>query len=141
MTRYLLDTCIISEYAKLQPDANVADWLKAQDESSLYLSALTLGEAKKGIEKLAECARKTRLQAQMIQEILERFDGRILPADTDVCLCWGELLARLEKQGKPMPTVDSLIAATASFHGMTLVTRNTRDMEASGVTLFNPWHD
>jgi len=138
---YLLDTCVVSEYAKPQPDASVANWLKTQDENSLYLSALTLGESKKGVEKLADGARKTRLRVDMIQGLLSRFEGRILPVDVEVCLRWGEMQAQLEKQGTPMPAIDGLIVATALHHQLTIVTRNTRDMEACGVALLNPWNE
>ena len=137
--RFLLDTCAISEWVKPTPDPGVQEWFAQQDEVSLYLSALSLGELKRGIEKLATGKRKTFLQKWLTVNVIQRFGDRVLPPDTDVCLRWGEMQALLEKLGKPMPAIDGLIAATALQHQLTVVTRYIRDMESSGVVLFNPW--
>lgn len=135
----LLDTCVLSEMVKPSPDSRVSGWLSTQHPDALYISTLTLGELQKGVARLEPCARKTFLENFIHAEIREGFEGRILNVDTEVALLWGNLVARSELAGQRMPYVDSLIAATALFHGMTLVTRNTRDVEASGVTLLNPW--
>jgi toxin FitB len=137
--RYLLDTCAISELIKPAPDPGVLKWFSQQDELSLYLSTLSFGELKRGIEKLAAGKRKTFLQKWLTGNVIQRFGNRVLSLDAEVCLRWGEMQARLEKQGKPMPAIDGLIAATALQHQLTVVTRNTRDMEACGVELFSPW--
>ena len=137
--RFLLDTCAISELIKPAPDPGVLEWFAQQDELSLYLSALSLGELKRGIEKLSAGKRKTFLQKWLAENVIQRFSDRVLPLDRNICLRWGEMQARLEKQGKPMPAMDGLIAATALQQQLTVVTRNTRDMDASRVALFNPW--
>jgi toxin FitB len=137
--RYLLDTCAISELVRPAPDTGVLEWFAQQDELSLCLSALSLGELKRGIEKLTTGKRKTFLQKWLTEKVIQRFGDRVLPVDAPVCLRWGELQAKLEKQGTPMPAIDSLIAATALQHQLTVVTRNTKDMEACGVNLLNPW--
>jgi len=137
--KFLLDTCAISELTKPVPHPGVVSWFAQRDELTLYLAAPSVGELKRGVEKLEDGKRKSFLRNWLAESVIERFGARILPADTDICLRWGEMLAQLEKQGKPMPMVDSLIAATALHHQLTVVTRKTRDMEASGVALLNPW--
>lgn len=137
--RFLLDTCAISELVKPAPDPGVLNWFAQQDELTLYLATVSLGELKRGIEKLAAGKRKTFLQKWLTENVIKRFSDRVLPLDTAVCLRWGDMQAQLEKQGKPMPAMDGLIAATALRHQLTVVTHNARDMEASGVALLNPW--
>ncbi len=136
---YLLDTCIISELAKTRPHQAVVDWVIQQDASTCFISSITLGEIQKGISKLAASSKKDELQAWLNRDVRERFSGQTIGVNANEALQWGTILALAESQGKSMPMADSLIAATAIFHGMTLVTRNTRDMEASGVALLNPW--
>ena len=137
--RFLLDTCAISEFAKPAPNPAVLKWLAEQDESALYLAAVSLGELRRGIVKLEDGKRKKFLQHWLTENVSRRFGDRILPLSLDVCVRWGEMQAQLEKQGQPMPVIDGLIAATALQHQLTIVTRNTKDMEASGAGLFNPW--
>ncbi len=137
--RFLLDTCAVSELVKPAPVAGVLEWFAQQDELSLCLSPLSLGELKRGIEKLAAGKRKTFLQKWLTENVILRFGDRVLPVTAEIGERWGELQAKLEKKGKPMPVIDGLIAATALHHRLTVVTRNIKDMEASGVTLFNPW--
>ena len=135
----LLDSCVLSEMVKPQRNENVVSWLAAQRPEALYVSALTLGEMQKGIDKLPPSVRKTFLETYLQTDILEGFKGRILDVDSNVALAWGTLVAKSEQVGQRMPSVDSLIAATALRHQLTVVTRITRDMAASGVALFNPW--
>lgn len=139
--KFLLDTCVISELTKLDPNPGVLRWFAEQSELALHMAALSVGELKRGVEKLDEGKRKFFLRNWLTESVIARFDTRILPASASVCLLWGEMQAQLEKQGKPMPAIDGLIAATALRHQLTIVTRNTRDMEASGAALFNPWED
>lgn len=136
---YLLDTCVISELTKPTPSRVVTQWLAEQAEQTLYLSAPTIGELKRGVEKLDMGKHQTFLQQWLNTNVIERFAGRIIALDTDIALRWGVLQAQTAKLGKPMPIIDSLIAATAITHDLTLVTRNTNDVEASGVKLLNPW--
>ena len=137
--KYLLDTCVISELTNTTPDSKVASWVASCHEETFFLSVLTFGEIQKGITKLSDSKRKQELQSWLSSELKERFDGRILDIDTEVALKWGEVQACSEKQGKIMPAIDSLIAATGMAHGLVVVTRNTSDMETSGVALFDPW--
>jgi len=136
---YLLDTCVISELVKKKPDPKVVNWIDAAEESSLFLSAITIGEIQKGIEKLPNSKRKTSLRQWLSGQLLARFAGRIVAIDTDVMLIWGQLAARLDQQGRPMPAVDSFIAATALHGNFTLVTRNEDDFKYAGFSILNPW--
>jgi len=137
--RFLLDTCVVSELVAGQPNPGVVQWVDSMDEDRLYLSAITIGEIKKGVEKLPDSKRKSRLVAWLEEDLLIRFEDRILPIDTHVMLVWGELAANLERQGRRMPAIDSLIAAVALHGGLDLVTRNADDFANSGVTVINPW--
>lgn len=133
---YLLDTNILSEIAKLEPDERVIRWL--QTYNSLYLSVITIGELQRGISRLPR-SRKKSVLASWLDEQLTLFSSSILPLDSETVLVWGEMIATLEKQGRPMPILDSLIAATAIRHNLTLVTRNTRDFAHLDLVLVNPF--
>ena len=89
--KYLLDTCLISELVKKEPNPAVVSWLDKQDEQKLFLSVLTLGELQKGISKLPGGAKKEELQAWVALDLVERFAGRILEIDLETALCWGRL--------------------------------------------------
>jgi tRNA(fMet)-specific endonuclease VapC len=136
---YILDTNVISELVASQPDANVIRWIESIDPQNVYLSVITVGELKKGMEKLPDSRRKTDLEAWLINDLLVRFQDQLLPIDTSVMLTWGSLVARMEALGKLMPAIDSLLAATTLHSGSTLVTRNVGDFEGAGVSLLNPW--
>lgn len=137
--RYLLDTNVISEFRKPQPNRTVIDWLNGIDPETVYLSVITIGELKKGIERLADSARKESLQSWLVDDLLSRFQGRIVTLDVDVLLAWGRRLANLEKIGKTMPAIDALLAATALHGDFTLVTRNEADFQFAGVKVLNLW--
>jgi predicted nucleic acid-binding protein len=136
---YLLDTCLISELAKSKPDEKVVDWVLGENETGFYISVLTFGELHKGIEKLPESKKKAELRSWIEDELKNRFQNRIISIDMRVSIIWGKIQCIAEKKGKPMPAIDSLIAATALAHDLTVVTRNVSDMEQSGVRLLNPW--
>jgi predicted nucleic acid-binding protein len=133
---YLLDTNVVSELRRKAPDANVSEWLRQRPATSLYLSVLTLGEIRKGVDQLVDPVRRLALQDWLQTELPAWFAGRILNVDAKVTACWGGLLARA---GPPVPAIDSLLAATAQAHGLTLVTRNVRDVADLGVATINPW--
>ncbi|MDO9080121.1 MAG: type II toxin-antitoxin system VapC family toxin [Desulfuromonadales bacterium] len=137
--KYLLDTCLISELVKKGPNHAVVSWLNGQDEQNLFLSVLTLGELQKGIGKLAPGPRREELQAWAEHDLVERFSGRIIAIDLETALCWGALQGESETKGETLPVMDSLIAATASAHGLIVVTRNVKDMERCRVRVCNPW--
>lgn len=134
-----MDTCVISEIIRPKPSSKVTAWIKKEDESNFFISVLTFGELHKGIDNLAESKRKEELHNWVENDLTERFLGRIIDIDIQVAMLWGKIQGVAEKAGKPMPAVDSLIAATGIAHHLTVVTRNTADMEESGVALLNPW--
>lgn len=137
--KYLLDTCLISELTKTAPDKKVVDWVLSENEKDLYISVLTFGELNKGIEKLAESQKKETLRAWVENELRHRFKDRIIGIDIHISVIWGKIQCVAEKKGRTMPAVYSLIAATGIYHDLIVATRNTSDMEQSGVKLFNPW--
>jgi len=137
--KYLLDTCVLSELVTKQPAPKVVEFVDSLDPDDVYLSVITIGEIVKGIEKLPNSRRKQELHAWLKEDLLSRFQGKIIPIDEDVIVEWGILTARIEVAGKPMPAIDSLIAATAQANKLSLVTRNVDDFSASGVELVNPW--
>lgn len=138
---YLLDTCVLSEFTRRRPDQRVIHWLSIADEDTLFLSVLTIGEIQHGIERLDDSPRKHELRTWLMNELLPRFRGRVLSLDVQTLLVWGELTARLERQGRPLPVVDGLLAATALVHNLILVTRNHADFAPSGIRLFSPWEE
>ena len=133
---YLLDTNVISEARRKSPDAGVVAWLAQRPAATLYLSVLTLGELRKGIDALADEHRRGLLQDWLEVELPAFFTGRILPVDAAVADTWGHLLA---VAGRPLPSIDSLIGATAVRHGMSMVTRNAKDFAGLGIQVINPW--
>jgi toxin FitB len=136
---YLLDTCIISELVSKCPEPRVIKWIDNILDTRLYLSVITIGEIRKGIEKLPDSKRKTLIRSWLEDQLLIRFDSRIIPIDTDLILTWGQLVGMLEATGKQMAAIDSLIAATAIHGRFTLVTRNVEDFKNAGVLILNPW--
>lgn len=139
MSGFLLDTNCISEAVRVRPDPTVLDWMDAVNESLLYLSVLTLGEIRKGLVRLAYGNRRTQLENWLEIEVHVRFSGRILPIDAAVADRWGLLAAESKRKGKPISTVDALLAATALHHNLTMVTRNVADFTGLSVPLLNPW--
>lgn len=138
---YLLDTCCISELVKKEPNPEVEKWIASQDEQSMYLSVITFGELRKGIEKLPDSKKKKELNRWIKEDLNNRFKNRIIYITMDIANKWGEILATAEKQGRSLPAIDSLLAATALVHDLTIVTRNTQDMDGSGVDIINPWSE
>jgi toxin FitB len=136
---YLLDTCLISELVAKRPNQKVVDWLDNQTPESLYLSVITMGEIAKGIHKLGGSQRKDSLQIWLTQILPTRFSGRILGIKVETMLLWGELVGGLEKQGRSLPVMDSLIAAIALQNSLSLVTRNEDDFAGTGIEIVNPW--
>lgn len=139
--RYLLDTCAISELVAKRPNQRVINWIDAVDPHGVHLSVITIGEIRKGIEKLPDSERKSMLQEWLVGELIVRFSDRILPIDLNVILVWGQMVGRLELSGKKMAAMDSLIAAIALSADLSLVTRNEDDFKHAGIKIVNPWKD
>src|SRR3989442_5497770 len=133
---FLLDTNVISETVRKQPDARVLEWLNGLASDQLYVSVLSLGEIRKGALMVKDARRRQRL-LHWLQEVLPAwFEERVLPIDLAVAQCWGQLLA---DAGRPLPSIDSLLAATALQTGLTLATRNMRDFTGLGADVMSPW--
>ena len=136
---WLLDTCALSEYAKKAPAPEVIAWLDEQDEASLYLSVITIGEIGKGILKLRKTdSRRSQKLITWLSKVEQRFAGRILPLDAATLHVWAQIAAHTELAGQPLPVMDGLLMATAQCHGLTVVTRNVQDF-ALYPQVFNPW--
>jgi toxin FitB len=136
---YLLDTCVLSEFTRRQPEHKVLEWLEQIPEEKLYLSVITIGEVQHGIERLPSSQRKTELLLWLNNALIERFEGRILPLDTETMLVWGTLTAQMERTGRPTGSMDGLMVATALRHQLIIATRNTSDFLPCGVQVINPW--
>lgn len=136
---FLLDTNVISEGAKPRPDAGVMEWLASIDEDELFLSVVSLAELRHGVERLDEGRRKTALNAWLSEDLPARFDDRLLALDAAAADQWGRIVARSQAAGRPIGAMDAFLAALATLHQLTLVTRNVADFEGTGIRLFNPW--
>lgn len=133
---YLIDTNVLSELRRKQPDLRVVAWLQARPPQSLFLSVLTLGEIRKGIEKVADLGRQQALLDWLEVELPNYFLGRLLNIDAHTADRWGRLMA---SAGRPLPAIDGLLAATALQNDLTLVTRNIKDFAGLQVKLISPW--
>jgi predicted nucleic acid-binding protein len=136
---YLLDTCVLSEFTRRQPDEGVIGWLNAIADANLFISVITVGEIQHGIERLPDSHRKTELLAWMNNGLLKRFAVRMIVIDVATMVMWGSLTARLEATGQPMGVMDSLIAASALQNNLIVTTRNVADFLPCGVQVINPW--
>lgn len=134
---YLVDTNVLSELRRKAPDQGVLQWFTDRPVSTLYLSVLTLGEIHKGIATISDVGRQQKLVDWLETELKAVFIGRILAVDAAVADRWGRLVA---EAGRPLPAIDSLLAATALEHNLILITRNTKDFTNLGVSLVNPWN-
>ena len=134
---FLLDTNVISELRRKRPDAGVVSWIRHADPARLFISVLSLGEIAKGA---AQCAVRDRAQAAVYEEWLvwvrSNYAEQTITIDPAIAEAWGRLAAR-----RPRPVIDGLLAATALVRGMTLVTRNVRDMVDAGISVLNPWRE
>ena len=137
---YLLDTCIVSELVKPDPNQKVIDWLSGTLNERLFLSVVTIGEIRKGLTKLPASKKKNQL-TNWLNTLLENYQDRIYSINLTVAENWGVIQGRAENKGTPLASVDSLIAAVAYTYNLIIVTRNENDFVASHVPIFNPWSD
>ena len=136
---FLVDTNVVAEWVKPQPEPRVVSWFAEIDEDRVFLSVATLAEIRRGVEAMPAGRRRDRLATWLADELLARFEGRILTIDQHVALWWGVVMARTQKAGLTMGTMDAFIAATAQVYSLTLVTRDVGDFRASGIELMDPW--
>ena len=136
---YLLDTCVVSELLKPVPNSNVLAWLRGMSDEKLFLSVITIGEIRKGLTKLAT-SRKREMLASWFDTLIKDYYEKIYIIDLEVAENWGMLQGNAERNGKPMPSLDGLIAAIAYTHSLTLVTRNVDDFINVDISILNPWH-
>jgi predicted nucleic acid-binding protein len=140
MSGYLLDTNVISEFNRRgEPNPTVRQWLESADTNTLYISVLTLGEIRFGVNALPPGKRRTQLERWIDYDLPEWFEGRILPVDRQISDRWGALRAEAQAIGRPLAVIDALLAATALHHGVTLVSRNVNDFIVAGLIVVNPW--
>ncbi len=137
--KYLVDTNVVSELVAQRPNPRVIQWIDQIDPDQVYLSVITIGELRKGIEKLPDSRRKESLRTWLTDDLLVRFTGHILALDVEAMLAWGRLMGQLERRGRPLAAMDSLIAALALHHDCRLVARNEVDFKDTGITIINPW--
>ena len=133
---YLLDTNVILELVRPRLSKAVLAWFENIPSEALHISVLTLGEIRKDVERMPDEARREKLRLWLEQELAGWFGTRVLPVDIPVADRWGRLLARM---GRPVPSIDSLLAATALHHELRLVTRNQKDFDFPGLEVVNPW--
>ena len=133
---YLLDTNIVSETVRRNPNKALIAWLNQLPSEALFVSVLTLGEIRKGIEALSDKRRREKLRLWLEHDLPAWFEGRVLAVDLSVADRWGRLLAEV---GRPVPTIDSLLAATALHHELRLVTRNAGDFDYPELQVINPF--
>jgi len=136
---YLLDTNVISELITSNPNKNVVSFLERLNEQDLYLSVITIGEIKFGIEKLKDGAKKEKLLIWLNNDLFERFEHRIIDIDVNIMLKWGYINSKLQKIGRPIPIMDALIASTALSKNLKLLTRNEKDFKDMDVEMINPF--
>jgi toxin FitB len=135
---FLLDTNVVSEALRPQPDARVLAWLR-ENEARAWLSVLTVGEIEAGIRGAPDLRRARELCAWLDDVLIPQFTHRLLPLDVAVARRWGERTAAARANGTPVGAVDALIAATAAQHGLAVATRNVRDFEHLAVEVVDPW--
>ena len=134
----LLDTNVVSEAMKPEPDPAVRDWLDEQAAETLYLSSVTIAELLFGIGSLPRGKRRDRL-ATAVDGVLALFEGRLLPFDTDAARHYADLAVRPRAAGKGFPAPDGYIAAIAAAHGFAVASRDTSAFNAAGLAVIDPW--
>lgn len=133
---YLIDTNVLSELVRPKPDKNVVAWFEHVPAHSLYLSVLTLGEIRKGVDKVHDKRRREKLKLWLEVDLSAWFGQRLLSVDVAVADRWGRLVAACQQ---PVPAIDSLLAATALHFDLALVTRNEKGFCFDGLEVINPW--
>ncbi len=136
---YLIDTNVLSETLKPRPEPKVTAWFAEQNPENLFLSSISLGELARGASRVKEPAKRDLLMRWVEDDLVSQFQDRILPFDQDAAILWGRIMGDGDNTGRQKPMADAQIAAVAKRHGLTLVTRNTKDFRGMDVALVNPW--
>ena len=137
--RFLLDTNVLSEPTRIQPDTRVLRWLHDLDEDRAFISVISLAEIRRGVSLLDVGRRREALSDWLSYELPQRFEGRLLPVDGPIAFAWGDLMANAKRAGRGLAAMDGFLASTAIAHDLTLATRNTKDFDGLGVRLIDPW--
>jgi predicted nucleic acid-binding protein len=140
MVSVLLDTCVISEIRRMGGDPRVRAAVDAYASFELYFSVITIGEITKGLVLLAPGRKRSALE-EWVQEIESEHSDRILPINLEIARLWGAQTAKNILDGSPVADADGLIAATAQYHQLPVMTRNVRHFLQTGVRIINPWQD
>jgi len=135
----LLDTNIISAFAKPEANKPVIDWITSAPPEILFVSVITVGKLRLGIENLPPGKRQTQLANWLEEGLPDWFGTNLLPVTRAIGERWGRLTIEAKRKGMTLATPDGLIAATAFEHNLTLVTRNVKDFAGLGVPILNPW--
>ncbi len=138
MSGFLLDTNVVSDPSKVMPNAGLQAWFAAASEETLFLSVVTIGEIRRGVEMIANPTTKAMFET-FLAALRTRFAHRLLAFDDAVAERWGRLLGTLAVKGVKLPAIDSLIAATALHHDLVVVTRNDADFSRAGIPVLNPF--
>ena len=136
----VLDTNVISELWKVEPDSSVLTWIDSQMVETLYLSTITIAELRFGLATMPEGKRRTIYQDRLEREVLPDFTGRILSFDLDASQAYAQLMARAKEAGRAIGKADGYIAAAAAVRGLIVATRDTSPFEAAGLRVINPWN-
>lgn len=137
----LLDTNVVSEPLRKDPEARVIEWIDAQPIETLYLSAITIAEMRAGMALLPAGKRRRALEEHLEHQILPLLADRILPFDMSCTHAYAELIGRCRASGRAIGAADGFIAAIAASNGLAVATRDTSPFEAAGLTVINPWEE
>jgi tRNA(fMet)-specific endonuclease VapC len=137
--KYLLDTNIISELISKNPNEKVVKFINDLNVDDVFLSAITIGEIKSGIENVQSNAKKELLSQWLHNDLLYKFENRIISIDIEIMLTWGSINHKLKKQGQALPIMDSIIGATCLSKELALITRNEKDFQNLAIKIINPF--
>lgn len=137
--RLLLDTNVLSEVRKPDPDPRVLEWLDKLDEDRSFISVVSIAEIRRGVALMDEGRKRETLAEWLAQDLPQRFEQRVLHIDEPIALAWGDLMALAKRRGRGLSSMEGLIAATATAKQLTLATRNMKDFKGFGIDLFDPW--
>jgi predicted nucleic acid-binding protein len=137
--KFLLDTNVLSEARRLEPNRGVLRWLDKIDEDRAFIIVVSLAEIRRGVALMENGRGRIALAGWLSRDLPDRFAGRVLPVDEQTAFAWGELMAEAKRRGSGLASMDGLLAATALAHDLTLATRNIGDFRNLGIKLYDPW--